>query len=207
MDWTNKMIRKIIICSTIILSGIVFSGCSKVEFYTEGFFDGIKYFLQEPFAYKTPKIISKYIESNYSLGENDTCSIDLRKALNVDYDTMYLFGECTTAEEISQIINIPYQNNKYIYDSKYRIILIKNRTVVYEDDFYQDKKIFFFIYYESFRHKSTNVYYDKVSNPIFLVKKWKRESNNSICYGLRPIEDYNNYLLDEKKASEVDSIL
>lgn len=166
MDWINKIIVKKRILLIIILCGFVFWGCSKVKFYSDGFFDGIKYFFEELFfSHKTPKTISKYIEINYNLEENDTCSIDLRKVLNVDYDTMYLFSGWTTEKEISKTINIPYQNDKTLHDNKCRIILTKDGKIVYEDVFYPE------CVYFSFQHNPTNERYKKESNPIFFVKK------------------------------------
>lgn len=81
----------------------------------------------------TDRKIIKYVESVCPKG-CDTCSIDLRQALKINYDTMYLFCEFTQSDEISSIMGIPYRSNKTIVDSEYRIILLKNNKIVYEDD-------------------------------------------------------------------------
>ena len=85
----------------------------------------------------------KYIESHCDFEEADTCYIDIKDALKIDYDKMYLFVELTHADEISKILEIPYNNNRFIPDSKYRIIFLKNDKIVYEDDYYQRHTYFF----------------------------------------------------------------
>lgn len=85
--------------------------------------------------------IIKYAQTVCS--QNDTCRIDLREVLKVDYDCMYLFGEFTQPDEISSIMGIIYKRNKTITDSKHRVILLKDNTVVYEDDYHSRNKIYF----------------------------------------------------------------
>jgi hypothetical protein len=87
------------------------------------------------------KLVS-YIESHCNFNKSDTCCIDFGNVVNVDYDVMYIFGESTTNDEISGIVGLPYNNDNNILDSEYRIILIKNKKIVYEDNVNQDKVIF-----------------------------------------------------------------
>lgn len=82
----------------------------------------------------TDKRIIKYVES-VCPNDNDTCKIDLRQILKVDYDCMYLFCELTQPDEISSVMGIAYSSNKSIADSEFRIILVKENKIVYEDDF------------------------------------------------------------------------
>jgi signal peptidase I len=81
-------------------------------------------------------LVDKNIHSSY-IDTCGTCYIDLKKVLNIDYDKVYMFGEMTTAEDIERTIGVPYDNNTFLSDSKYRIIFIKNNKIVYDDDFYQ----------------------------------------------------------------------
>lgn len=82
----------------------------------------------------TDKKIIKYVQS-VCPNDSDTCRIDLRQVLKVDYDCMYLFCEFTQPNEISSIMGISYNSNKTIADSEFRIILIKKNKIVYEDDY------------------------------------------------------------------------
>lgn len=81
--------------------------------------------------------LRSYIEKHCDFKSKDTCDINIKDALNVDFDTMYVFGEYTQMEEFNSILRLPYKNTKLVEDSHYRIILLKNREIVYEDDFEQ----------------------------------------------------------------------
>ena len=57
---------------------------------------------------------------------------------------MYIFGEYTQEEEIRSILGIEYNSSNWLLpenflveDSHYKIILLKNRKIVYEEDFKQ----------------------------------------------------------------------
>jgi hypothetical protein len=75
----------------------------------------------------------------------------LKDVFNVDYDTMFVFGEYTQIQGIRLILGIKdYTNYEslmpegfLVKDSYNKIILIKNRKIVYEEDtkfpyFYDD---------------------------------------------------------------------
>lgn len=51
-----------------------------------------------------------YIEKHCDLSNNDNCYINIKDALKVDFDTMYVFGEYTKAEEISAFLRLNYSN-------------------------------------------------------------------------------------------------
>ena len=86
-------------------------------------------------------IVKEYINSNMITGQS-YYSIDLREVLQIDYDSMYIFGEYSNTD-IEDIIGIEYCNkNKLIADSDHRIILFKNGKIVYEDDFWNGKLYF-----------------------------------------------------------------
>ncbi len=117
----------------------------------------------------TDKRIIKYVES-VCPNSSDTCRIDLRKVLKVDYDCMYLFGEFTQPDEISSVMGIAYSSNKTIADSERRIILLKNNQIVYEDDFH----IRFMDFEEITERVDTirkNSYYLVHYSPYYLVSK------------------------------------
>ncbi len=91
----------------------------------------------------TPKKIEKYIKKHYNLGTTDTCYIDLRKALRLDYDTMYVFESLTPLTGVQNILGIQDygkcknpEKTLIGHDSEMcRIVLVKNNKVIYEDEY------------------------------------------------------------------------
>lgn len=115
--YINKIMKQIII---ILLIAIICVGCTH-----------------------TPQKIEKYISRHCDINANDSCIIDLRKALDVDYDTMYFFDSFTIETVVHNIVGIEdYRNYKddmrrVGYDSEMcRIVLVKDRKVVYEDEYH-----------------------------------------------------------------------
>jgi hypothetical protein len=162
MGWINKQIdMKGIILKIIILSGLLFYSCIN-----------------------TDDKLNKYIEIHCSFYGSDTCYINIKEALKIDYNRMYLFGETTTANEISKILGIPYKNNKYIPDSKYRIILLKNNKIIYEDDYYQKNVSFFSLE----NRVEVNFYCALYTTSNFWVEKREHNGKYPYFYLLRPIE-------------------
>ena len=139
----------------------------------------------------TDKKIIKYVKSVCPSG-SDTCRIDLRKVLNVDYDCMYLFCEFTQPDEISSIMGIAYSSNKTITDSKYRIILLKNNQIVYEDDFYIRYMDFVRIT-ERVDTIRKNVNYLVHYSPYYLVSKHFSENDTNPFYYLMEISKNKQY--------------
>jgi len=132
---------------------------------------------------ETDDLIFKHIESIKKMDEGDSVLFEMPDALQVDYDTGYLFGEGTRSSEISKIIEIPYSNEKFITDSKYRVILIKNDKIVYENDFYQ-RRIEFDLKTEQ---DSIGMYvsYKKFTAHIFQAVK-KNSDSHGTFYKLTP---------------------
>ena len=91
-----------------------------------------------------PNELEDYINSNYELESNGNVSIDLRKALKTDYDTMYVFDAFTPISVVRSIIGVPdYGNYRapgtalICSDSEMcKIILTKSKKVVYDDEYY-----------------------------------------------------------------------
>ena len=83
----------------------------------------------------TDNTLRNYIDKTCLFKNKDTCVINLKDALKIDFDTMFIFGEYTQKNEISSILQISYKNTKPIEDSHYRIILLKSKLIIYEDDF------------------------------------------------------------------------
>jgi len=91
-----------------------------------------------------PQKIEKHIKKNCDFSMIDTCFFDLRKALKIDYDTMYVFNSLiplTGVQNILGIDNYGKSNNPEQtligYDSEMcRVVLVKNHKVVYEDEYH-----------------------------------------------------------------------
>ena len=138
----------------------------------------------------TNKKITRYLRDFECM---DTCRVDLRQVLNVDYDKMYLFGESILDDDISSIIGqkyrySPFFKNYIIPDSKYRIILLKDNKIVYEDDFYQRGIIFTEITNERDTINFANIFYLVHHSPFYLVTK----SHGKNFYELEEVASNNN---------------
>ena len=98
-----------------------------------------------------------FIENNCKFENNVGCRLDLNMFIKEKFNRIYIFGETTTNEEISKIIGVKYKGN-YISDSKYRIIVLMNNRIVFEEDFeedlfefdHSDKKIFHGLIYRAY---------------------------------------------------------
>jgi hypothetical protein len=84
-----------------------------------------------------------YIESNCSFEKSDTAYIDLKVFFQVNYDTMYVFGEYTQLEGVRLILGIQdYESSNalmpkgfLVEDSYNKIILLRDHKIVFDEDF------------------------------------------------------------------------
>ena len=91
-----------------------------------------------------PEKVERYISRHDILDDKGNGELDLRKALDIDYDTMYVFYSFTPLNGVQNIIGIKdYEDSEDPYTALIasdsgmcRIIFIKNNRVVYEDDYY-----------------------------------------------------------------------
>ena len=147
----------------ILLSLWVLSGCSS----------------------RTDAKFYRYIRSLSNYPDSIVCYINIKDALGIDFDKMFLFGETTSAKEISNIIGIPYSNNRFISDSRYRIILLKDNEIVYEDDFYQRR-----ISFDSHENRiDVNFFAALFTNSIFSVEKRRHDFRDHAFFHLTPQND------------------
>lgn len=122
-----------------------------------------------------------FIENNCKFENNVGCILDLNIFIKEKFNRIYIFGETTTNEEISKIIGVKYEGN-YISDSKYRIIVLMNNRIVFEEDFEEDlfefdrsdKKIFHGL-----------VYRDYNTSKFEIVRIGKNKTH--LFYKLKPI--------------------
>lgn len=86
----------------------------------------------------TDIMLRAQIRSNCDFEEFGISTIDLKDALDTDFDTMYMFDHNTRSYEIRKIIGTRYSNKHAIRRGAHRIILLKNRKVVYQDTYQQN---------------------------------------------------------------------
>lgn len=125
-----------------------------------------------------------YIEQNVT-DANDT--IDMRKVLDVDYDSMYIFIAYSTSS-ISKVTGVPYQTIWPI-DECERIILFKDGKIIYENDY--EPRVLWFERITERKDTTTDCYFAYYGS-LFTVK------NNHGLYVLkkafegRPLYRQNN---------------
>ena len=91
-----------------------------------------------------PEKVERYILKHKILDDKGNGEFDLREALDIDYDTIYVFYSLTPLNGIQNIIGIktygdaedPYTALIGSDSEMCRIIFIKNNRVVYDDDYY-----------------------------------------------------------------------
>ena len=91
-----------------------------------------------------PEKVERYISKHNILNDQGKGELDLREVLDIDYDTIYVFYSLTPLNGIQNIIGIktygdaedPYTALIGSDSEMCRIIFIKNKRVVYEDDYY-----------------------------------------------------------------------
>ena len=100
-------------------------------------FSSCDYIITDLFRDRTTRKIVHYMETKLPL-DSDTCLIDLRTVLKVDYDSLLIVCEFTQDEEISMLLGFPYKSPFFssIPDSHSRIFLLKNSRIVYQNTFY-----------------------------------------------------------------------
>ena len=110
----------------------------------------------------------------------------MKNALKVDYDTAFLFSECTSNKDIETVLEIPCPKKLFLQDSEYKLILLKNHEIVYDNSFYC-RRVEFFFYNPKFHHKKNYVEYIMWTDSIFKVsplEKW-----DGTFYQLQPYTD------------------
>lgn len=131
---------------------------------------------------KTDKQLFSYIDS---IGAPNG-SINMKEAIGADYDTAYLFGECITNKDIEMVLGLPYKKRTFLQDSEYKLILLKNHAIVYDERFYCKKVEFFFS--KQYEYQKVHIGYAMWSDSIFYTKLKKR-SNGEYFYQLSPYDN------------------
>ena len=91
-----------------------------------------------------PDKIEGYVLKHNVLNDKGVGELDLCEVLDIDYDTMYVFHSLIPLNGVQNIIGIktygdaedPYTALIGSDSEMCRIIFIKNKSVVYEDDYY-----------------------------------------------------------------------
>ncbi len=132
---------------------------------------------------KTDKILYYYIDCDNPNIE----LVDLKKALKVDYDTAFLFSECTNDKEIEMVLGMPYPHKTFLQDSEHKLILLKNHKVVYDNSFYC-RKIEFLFHGQKYHFKKNHVEYTMWTDSIFKITLIEKVDGNHL-YQLQPYAD------------------
>ena len=74
------------------------------------------------------------IDNEIQRCDSDSCVVDLRITLGIDWDYLYVFNEYDSPSLISEIIGITY-SGRMVPDQHSRIILVKGTKVAAEDDY------------------------------------------------------------------------
>ncbi|PKP20680.1 MAG: hypothetical protein CVU04_03390 [Bacteroidetes bacterium HGW-Bacteroidetes-20] len=130
--------------------------------------------------------IEKYINKNCNFEIDDTCNIDIQKALRVEYDTMYIFYSLIPTSGVQRIIGTSDFKNSNKSENAllgkdsdiYFIFLKKDGKVVYEDKYHSSSLIYLssdnFVEVKGmgfFDGDSVQVSGEMNTNPIFQVVK------------------------------------
>jgi hypothetical protein len=83
-----------------------------------------------------------FVEKNCGFDDIDMCSVDLRSYFDLDFDTMFVFGEYTQIEGVRLILgrkeydntNIRMPKGFLVEDSYNKIVLKKDGVIVYDKD-------------------------------------------------------------------------
>lgn len=132
---------------------------------------------------RTDMILFSYIDSTCSEGGQ----VNLKKALGVDYDTAFLFGECTNGKEIEKALGLPYSHKTFLQDHEYKLILMKNHDVVYDNNFYCEK-IEFFFHHTKYHYPKNDTWYCYMWTDTLFTATLKKKRNDAF-YLLRPVGD------------------
>lgn len=82
----------------------------------------------------TDEKIYSYIENHCVFETEEICYMDIRDALKVDFDTMYIFpGYPVPKEVVSYVLRTNYEKAKENSDADL-IILVKDKKIVYESE-------------------------------------------------------------------------
>ncbi len=146
-----------------------------------------------------PDKIERYIRVNHNIANDDTCYINLKDVV-MDYDTLFCFKSTISIDVVRDIIQISeYKNDGReilgnIEEEFLYIILIKNGSVVYENEYNYTLYNAQFVYSELVTIPVNNYHEEnairnkayETSDSIFLVNRTNGE------YYIRPVNYIDN---------------
>ena len=135
---------------------------------------------------KTDKTLFSYIDSQCPQGG----IVNLKKALDVDYDTAFLFGDCINGKDISMGLGITYPQNTFLQDDEYKLILLKNHKIVYDNSFCF-KRVAFFFYGAKYRLPNDKAWYYHMWMDSIFVATPRKDISGNLFYQLRPYNDFS----------------
>ncbi len=141
---------------------------------------------------------NKIIYLAESCSANRTCNIDLEKITPFEWDSLYVFNAYDDNEYISKIISVKYYGRD-VPDGKMRMVFIKGKSVIYEEDFggvtYNESHIHIFMpidtgsYSADLDAYTRTLYSISAKQANFAIKKTNERKDCKDCnyYYLAPI--------------------
>ena len=118
--------------------------------------------------FKKTAVFFNYFDSTYYTAPADF--IDLKKALGIDYDTLYLIS-AGFESDISDVIGFQYNGGDFLLESedKNLLLLVKNKSIVYQSKLKSLIDVAHFVY-PSWEYIETP-YLLKHSSSIYQIKR------------------------------------
>jgi len=130
--------------------------------------------------------IADRIEENCKDQITSKCSVDLNELTEFDWDSLYVFGGLMTVGELNQALGFEC-NCDHLPDNYYRLVFTKNKSIVYESQYYGlDGKV-------QFRPVEMNgkIKFSKNQSKFFVTKK-SNTPTAEFFYDLYPLERSND---------------
>jgi hypothetical protein len=122
------------------------------------------------------------------------CQINLREIIPFKWDSIYIFGEITSTDEISTALGFAYEGTT-VQEGDKRIVFISGQKIVYEEDFNfksNDKSTIGFVPLKANIDAQKTFITFSAKDAIFNIKKEARENKNYFYYSLNPIRNFQN---------------
>ncbi len=146
---------------TLLIVCVFNIACNKTS-------DKITMYINNNCDFKRNAVFFNYIDSTYYTAPSDF--IDLKKALKIDYDTLYLISGGFESD-ISDIIGFKYNGGDFTLEAEDNnlLLLVKNDKIVYQDKISRLRGKVCFFY--PFWRKSPSICLLKHSSSIYKVER------------------------------------
>lgn len=83
--------------------------------------------------------IKDYLESKCGFSKNEICEINLNEFVKQNGCRIFVFYPEISNQEISNALGFDYHSYNMVSDDELRIIISKNKQVIYEEDFWNNE--------------------------------------------------------------------